>query len=1334
MKKKQIYIDFIKKYVEIATLFIDAIDVLVCDSKELLYNIKGINKYKKLKINCMKRNILSKLVGLSFLILVSAGQIFAQTGLGEVRGKITTSDELDQGKVLAAKVYLYLPDDTRKKTEYPEPGGNYYIKNVTPGEYFIKVVLSGYDTAITAIFEVSADKITDFDIALNKTSDKPKDGEITVIKKVVVRSSSSLGREDNGAPPIGSSQLVKGASRSPAGIIAGTVAGVNADAGGNLSFVGSRTDGTAVLVDGVRVRSGSNVNTQSLGQVNVIIGGVPSQYGDFTGGAISYTTKGISNKHSKSIEVLSSSPFNPYHNNTVEFFANGPLYIKNKGADANDTNIGPERTVLGYLFNISGNYSKESDPSYVGYYLVNENKLAEIEKNPLVPNPTGTGFVHAGNFVTDADLENVKARPNASRYSTTAQGKIDWAPTENTLITFYGSYFYRDRLNAGRSLFNYNNNTRTIDQSSLAYVRFRQDLPNPSNEAMLKKTTLSKAWYNIRFDYQSSSALTRDQNHLNNVFDYGYVGTFTKYPTAFYTYVNNNNNPFAERKTFIDQNGDTVQLREYYEQQGFFDTAIQFNRSELNPLRANYTSNLFDLFESRGTRITNETDIQTNQGLLNGFGPPNLYGLWAAPGQVATDNNRTQFGKSFNEFFSVLAMGEASLTGPLEKDLNRKPHDLQFGLTFEQSSYNSYGLNANGLWFLMPQLTNTHIQQLDLDNPILTYNSDGVFTDTVKYNRLVQKDRQTYFDEQLRKSLAEKGVNDVYGNPIGERSIIDINSLTPDQFNINMFNADELLNNGNAYVGYSGFDHLGNRVRGRSSLNDFLQDPNKRAVNGFNPIYTAAWIQDKFDFKDLIFRIGVRVERYDANQLVLKDPYSLYPVKTAAEVKELNGLKTVHPDGIGDDYKVYVNDVNNPTKILGYRNDDQWYDKEGNAITNPDQIANQTSNGKISPYLVDPNEQELSENSFEDYKPQVNVLPRVWFSFPINTSALFFANYDVLAQRPLVGANFMTIDNYFYLETRNNQTFANPALKPRLKTNYEIGFRQVLSEQRFGKGIASIIGITASYSEIRNDINQFFFNQAYPISYISFSNIDFSTIKSFRSDFQLKLDQTLTFNANYSLLFANGTGSNPNSSRALIQSNQPNLRSLIPLGDLDIRHSVKANLNYDFGGGINPRTGKSEYNGPAHLKKYLEFASAGLIMTGLSGLPYTAKLQPEQIGSTDRSQIKGNPFGSRLPWTYNANIQLSKGFGISYAKGQKQGVLYTFIIISNILNTQNVVRVWPYSGQPSDDGFLASPRGQQFAQSQINAASYQALYRVITNNPDFYRAPRFAQLGVRFQF
>ena len=46
----------------------------------------------------------------------------------------------------------------------------------------------------------------------------------------------------------------------------------------------------------------------------------------------------------------------------------------------------------------------------------------------------------------------------------------------------------------------------------------------------------------------------------------------------------------------------------------------------------------------------------------------------------------------------------------------------------------------------------------------------------------------------------------------------------------------------------------------------------------------AGYVQDKFAFNDLLFNIGVRVDRYDANQDVPKDPYCLFPTKTVSEV------------------------------------------------------------------------------------------------------------------------------------------------------------------------------------------------------------------------------------------------------------------------------------------------------------------------------------------------------------------------------------------------------------------------------------------------------------------
>jgi hypothetical protein len=75
--------------------------------------------------------------------------------------------------------------------------------------------------------------------------------------------------------------------------------------------------------------------------------------------------------------------------------------------------------------------------------------------------------------------------------------------------------------------------------------------------------------------------------------------------------------------------------------------------------------------------------------------------------------------------------------------------------------------------------------------------------------------------------------------------------------------------------------------------------------------------------------MGLRMERYDANQLVMKDQYSLYPIRTVGEVKELNGLKLDHPTNIGNDFAVYVNDMQAPTKIIGYRNGDRWFNADG---------------------------------------------------------------------------------------------------------------------------------------------------------------------------------------------------------------------------------------------------------------------------------------------------------------------------------------------------------------------------------------------------------------------
>ncbi len=128
-----------------------------------------------------------------------------------------------------------------------------------------------------------------------------------------------------------------------------------------------------------------------------------------------------------------------------------------------------------------------------------------------------------------------------------------------------------------------------------------------------------------------------------------------------------------------------------------------------------------------------------------------------------------------------------------------------------------------------------------------------------------------------------------------------------------MFSADELLNSGKGYVYYYGYGYAGQTQTGAVNFNDFWtqKDANgnyTRPIGAFSPNYIAGYVMDKFNYKDLHFNIGVRVDRFSANTKVLIDPYSLYPEKHVSEVSgasnSVNGGQ--HPGNMGGNYVVYV--------------------------------------------------------------------------------------------------------------------------------------------------------------------------------------------------------------------------------------------------------------------------------------------------------------------------------------------------------------------------------------------------------------------------------------------
>ena len=165
------------------------------------------------------------------------------------------------------------------------------------------------------------------------------------------------------------------------------------------------------------------------------------------------------------------------------------------------------------------------------------------------------------------------------------------------------------------------------------------------------------------------------------------------------------------------------------------------------------------------------------------------------------------------------------------------------------------------------------------------------------------EDEQSFIDYNMRKAtgLDPEGVD-----------FLDVNSIDPGLYRIEYFAADELYNGGSSIVSYYGFDPYGNRTSSRSNFDDFFTAKDEygnltRPIDAYRPVYSAGYIEDKFEFRDINFRVGVRIDQYDANQQVLKDPYVLFPTVKAGEQEALDLLgegMNNHPANIGDDFVV----------------------------------------------------------------------------------------------------------------------------------------------------------------------------------------------------------------------------------------------------------------------------------------------------------------------------------------------------------------------------------------------------------------------------------------------
>ncbi len=274
-----------------------------------------------------------------------------------------------------------------------------------------------------------------------------------------------------------------------------------------------------------------------------------------------------------------------------------------------------------------------------------------------------------------------------------------------------------------------------------------------------------------------------------------------------------------------------------------------------------------------------------------------------------------------------------------------------------------------------------------------------------------------------------------------------------------------------------------------------------------NPIELSAYIQDKMEFSDLIVNLGVRIDHFRPDGVVLADPSDpdIYN-----PIRPVNAYKDVNGDGIPD--------------------------------------------------IAPENAYSLAERQqfwYKDASNKTQISPRLGVSFPVTETGVVYFSYGHFFQI----ANFELLyrNPQFKLGTGtgNQGTIGNADLDPEYTISGEIGLKQQISEDL-------ALDITAYFRDVRDltgtrseEIVIFGGSS----SYSRLTNSDFGFVKGIIVSLRNRYQQGFNYTLDYTFQIAKGTASDPNAAQlAFASGNLPEVQ-MVPLG-WDQLHTLNGTLSY----------------------------------------------------------------------------------------------------------------------------------------------------------------------------
>ena len=487
--------------------------------------------------------------------------------------------------------------------------------------------------------------------------------------------------------------------------------------------------------------------------------------------------------------------------------------------------------------------------------------------------------------------------------------------------------------------------------------------------------------------------------------------------------------------------------------------------------------------------------------------------------------------------------------------------------------------------------------------------------------------------------------NVVYGSDIAKGYVVDEKLRRARWFSMGTINT-------------YGYDYKGNQTDGFDIGSATVDKP-------YKPTFASAYIQNKFEFNDLILNFGLRYEFVDPKMLML-DPT-----------------------------------LNTTTGQLDYQN--IAVDQETNLID-----ESQLKNSPSFSYL----------------------LPRLSFSFPVSDKTVFYTQFGKYVQMPSLNQLYNSTRNFSTWMNPNTRTFSSGALgfnaQPERTTLFEVGIRQVLTPNLaftltgFYKDGKDQLQLRRLYNSVGNAIT------------LAYQNTDFSTVKGLEFTIQLRRTERLQVNLNYTLSDGRGTGAS-SGSNAVATSDVMSARFPNFVAPLPYNQTHRGSLIFDY------RFAKGD-GGPV-----LEGLGVNLLMSFNSGHPYTKIQEPLSLGQSSawnigvwplndaRSRIPVEPVNSSTtPWVFNLDMNVSKMFFVGGLN------LEIYANVLNLLNTKQIIDVFPNTGTPTDDGWLTTANATPYKAIPNYESFYRTInldnrYYVMAYRGDVYGSPRQIRVGVRLE-